>query len=369
MMRVQKLEQVVQKCEQFLRLQDAQIKVLQAQRMDPPGELGSSLGMGGMGSIVGIGGLGGLGGIGGMAGGMGGIGMNGMNSMGSMGSMDSMGSISDRGRSRTPPPALQGMSQYTALGGASMSIEEFATMNQLDEQCMAVLRIQPGEVQQFVISQGPAGGTNPSAIVMARIKKHGSRAVANVPEVEGFTSKKRSETEERERERPKQLPQSIVGMSQFTQLGGAAMSLEEFSLMNNLDEKCVQVLNIQPPEVQQYVISQGPAGGTNPSAIVMARIKKFGAGSSFQIPPAVTPSGFDLANVPEKVEEFIAVHALDEQCAQLLRTQTVDVQVAVLNLGPAEGRNSSAMVMGRIGKVLSQGSGSQWDVGAPGGLF
>lgn len=151
------------------------------------------------------------------------------------------------------------------------------------------------------------------------------------------------------------------------------MSIEEFADVNNLDDKCIEVLKLQPPEVQQYVISQGPAGGRSPSAIVMARIKKCGAGGHIQV-PAAPPAGFDFDRIAQTVEEFISTNGLDDKCSELLRTQTVDCQVAVLNLGPADGRNASAMVMGRIARFQASvpipgargSSGSQWDVGAGG---
>jgi len=124
--------------------------------------------------------------------------------------------------------------------------------------------------------------------------------------------------------------------------GLKVFTAEEFAQQNQLDEKCQEVLCNQPYEVQQYVINQGPADGRNPSAMVMSRIAK----CTSEMGPVAPP------NMDDKVEEFIGLNQLDDKCAEALRTQPLECQVAVIALGPAEGRNSSAMVMGRIAKFV-----------------
>ena len=133
--------------------------------------------------------------------------------------------------------------------------------------------------------------------------------------------------------------------------------VEDFVRENALDTKCRDALLALPPEVQRAVISQGPAEGRNPSAMVMGRIAKA------QKDPAFGAPGAELAMLPpppngeslhELVEGFIAEHSLDERCAETLRNQSPACQEAVLSQGPATGRNASAMVMGRIGKFDSR---------------
>mmetsp|Transcript_102536 Transcript_102536/g.260459 ORF Transcript_102536/g.260459 Transcript_102536/m.260459 type:complete len:246 (-) Transcript_102536:184-921(-) len=145
--------------------------------------------------------------------------------------------------------------------------------------------------------------------------------------------------------------------------GGISMSLQEFIVANSLDQKSSEVLMNQPLEVQQYVIAQGPVEGRNPSAMVMGRIARVAQGESSRSSLA-TPSAYASAlggsaaassligggNVAEKVEEFLAQNNLDEKCSEAMRNQSEACQVSVLNLGPVEGRNASAMVMGRMAK-------------------
>lgn len=144
--------------------------------------------------------------------------------------------------------------------------------------------------------------------------------------------------------------------------GDMNMSTREFAMANNLDEKCLEVLNNQSLEVQQYVIGQGPAEGRNPSAMVMSRIAKCGGGDlSGGATPAAGGHAAEKAGATSwhgagadfaEVEEFILGNGLDEKCAEAFRSQTVDCQAAVIAQGPAEGRNASAMVMGRIAKFM-----------------
>ena len=131
--------------------------------------------------------------------------------------------------------------------------------------------------------------------------------------------------------------------------------VEDFVQENALDTKCRDALLALPAEVQRAVISQGPAEGRNPSAMVMGRIAKA------QKDPAFGASAVELTMPPpdgerlhELVESFIAEHNLDERCADTLRNQSPECQEAVLSQGPATGRNASAMVMGRIGKFDSR---------------
>ncbi|CAJ1355401.1 unnamed protein product [Effrenium voratum] len=77
---------------------------------------------------------------------------------------------------------------------------------------------------------------------------------------------------------------------------------EQFAEQNGLDEKCLEALLGQAPEVQDLVISQGPAEGRNPSAMVMGRIAK-----------AMRESGSDMQ---QQVETFITENLLDEKCAE-----------------------------------------------------
>eukprot|EP00927_Polykrikos_kofoidii_P035832 TRINITY_DN30347_c0_g1_i1.p1 TRINITY_DN30347_c0_g1~~TRINITY_DN30347_c0_g1_i1.p1 ORF type:complete len:240 (+),score=37.54 TRINITY_DN30347_c0_g1_i1:56-775(+) len=136
--------------------------------------------------------------------------------------------------------------------------------------------------------------------------------------------------------------------------GTKIMSAEEFATMNDLDSKCSEALFNQPAEVQEYVIGMGPADGRNPSAMVMARIAK--CTSEFSMGPGghntISAGLLQDLEIEERVEDFICDNSLDKKCADALRTQTPECQAAVISLGPAEGRNSSAMVVGRIAKFV-----------------
>eukprot|EP00811_Abedinium_folium_P012129 NODE_21242_length_762_cov_5.707087.p1 GENE.NODE_21242_length_762_cov_5.707087~~NODE_21242_length_762_cov_5.707087.p1 ORF type:complete len:219 (+),score=58.59 NODE_21242_length_762_cov_5.707087:50-658(+) len=141
-------------------------------------------------------------------------------------------------------------------------------------------------------------------------------------------------------------------------VGGATMSVDDFTTQNSLDDKCYEALLAAPPEVQHMVLSQGPAVGKNPSAMVMARIAKYGAGFT---PAAVgmnvaMSAPYEIRHSPEELEDFIGTYELDEKCAESLRNTSWACQAAVMGQGPVEGRNPSAMIMGRVAKFnRSQG--------------
>merc|ERR1719468_1158230 len=104
------------------------------------------------------------------------------------------------------------------------------------------------------------------------------------------------------------------GMRQPPGTGVATQTVTEFALQSGIDEKCLEALMAQPEDVQNYVISQGPVEGRNPSAMVMSRIGKAGGVSvdgganQFSSPRAsMAWSGEDLS---PQVEEFINENGL-----------------------------------------------------------
>merc|ERR1719386_335244 len=74
-------------------------------------------------------------------------------------------------RSRSPRPKVVGPHSRSPGMAYMNPIEQFITDNQLDGKCREALECAPWPVQQAVVSQGPAAGRNPSAMVMGRIAK------------------------------------------------------------------------------------------------------------------------------------------------------------------------------------------------------
>jgi hypothetical protein len=123
-------------------------------------------------------------------------------------------------------------------------------------------------------------------------------------------------------------------------------SVEVFAVQNDLDERCTENLMSQPVEVQNFVMSQGPASGTNPSAMIVGRIAK--CSREFDISASMSEE--NIGAICSKLEEFIAAHLLDDTIANALRSAPQACQVAVMSLGQANGRNPSAMIAARMGK-------------------
>jgi hypothetical protein len=123
------------------------------------------------------------------------------------------------------------------------SLEEFGAQNMLDSKCIENMRSQPIEVQQFVIGRGPAEGTNPSAMITARIAKCAA--------------------------------EYSIGENSS---GDIINKVEELIATCSLDENVANALRGLKTDGQMAVLSLGPAGGTNPSAMVQARIAKWNRG-------------------------------------------------------------------------------------------
>lgn len=110
-----------------------------------------------------------------------------------------------------------------------MDAETFILQYELDEDAAAALRSSPEEVVQSVISQGPPTGENPSALVMGRLRQV------------------------------------------------SADSVQDFdTFISMVDQKAKEAFAAQSEELIQAVMEEGPLIGVNPSAILMARIRKAG---------------------------------------------------------------------------------------------
>ncbi|CAK0821274.1 unnamed protein product, partial [Prorocentrum cordatum] len=153
---------------------------------------------------------------------------------------------------------------------------------------------------------------------------------------------------------PRHRPPQLAGASAV----GDTAAVDEFAEANGLDDNCREALRQKPPDIQEQVIQQGPVDGRNPSAMVMARIAKLmsgggGGGGGGPVPVSGGFVGSESADdVAAQVDDFILANAVDDMCADTLRNQTIECQLAVLAKGRVEGRNVSAMIMGRIQKFV-----------------
>lgn len=208
-----------------------------------------------------------------------------------------------------------------------VDVEGFIVESMLDERASEILRQCTPDVQRAVVSSGGTGDArNPSAVVLARIK------AAKMKTQAGGGGGGRGQDR-----------QDVDG------------AVQQFVQENDLDEKSSQALLFCPPDVQQEVLSHGPLEGRNPSAMVMGRIKR-------AMPHMAAPMHQqDFVFMADEqagnldVASFITDNQLDEKSSHALLSASPDCQMAVLEQGPAAGRNSSAMVMGRIRKFQAGG--------------
>lgn len=121
---------------------------------------------------------------------------------------------------------------------AEIDVETFILEYELDENAAAALRSSPDDVVASVISQGPPSGNNPSALIMSRLRQVSA---------------------------------------------DTAQDCDSFASM--VDERAKELFYAQSEEIMQTVMAEGPLFGSNPSAILMARIRKAGGSMGAKAKP------------------------------------------------------------------------------------
>jgi len=228
----------------------------------------------------------------------------------------------------------------TSDAATEAALSQFVAQNTLDAAAEKLLRSQPREVQRKIIDDGVCMGSNPSAVLISRVRRLLGQPGIGAPSG------------------------AVPGIE-------PAESLEAFIRENELDESAVKALMQVSSEVQQRVMAEGIVTGRNKSAILVGRIRRClsqpgvsGAlPTGYMAPPKgnTDPSaGFGR----EQLEHFVQVNCLDPHAEKVLREQPSDIQARVCGEGPVTGDNKSRIVMGRIRR--SQGTG-RYALGALGG--
>jgi len=109
----------------------------------------------------------------------------------------------------------------------------FVQQNAFDSGALAAFKALREDIRRQVMAEGPVTGNNPSAMLVARIKKVESSLNA--------------------------VPNNAVSV---------------FCQENRLDLSAEHALRALTPEVASRVMSEGPLLGSNPSAVLMSRIHK-----------------------------------------------------------------------------------------------
>lgn len=192
-------------------------------------------------------------------------------------------------------------------GAANPAIEEFIIINGLDEKAATILRESDPDLQMEVLTKGNIEGvSNASSVVMWRIgeaRRAKIKSQAKPPPV----------TKEAMCPRFLEMGKCKYGQACYyahgqaeigasnSHIQGAAIQgaefpvsnikVEEFVLMNELDDKVAQILRESDPSIQSEVLAGGPTGSvSNPSSMVMARIGKARRSFNKQLPQPEKPA-------------------------------------------------------------------------------
>lgn len=138
-------------------------------------------------------------------------------------------------------------------------------------------------------------------------------------------------------------------------------SVQNFITEHSIDQKAGVKLLDAREDVQRIVLDEGPVTGRNTSAIMLGRLKKA------KIKLGVDILGVGVAtrkdwkpdagreSLETQVCRFVKENSLDISAEQKLRTQEKHVQQAVCTEGKLTGRNPSAVLCGRIRRIIEAG--------------
>lgn len=147
-------------------------------------------------------------------------------------------------------------------------VEAFIRDNQVDAFAASTLRGLPQPILRDVLAEGSITGTNTSAVLMGRIR-----------------------TVERKHAAAKSL-----GGADRSLGGGDCEKAEDvvtqFIADNSIDAGAEEAFRSLDPELQKQVIEEGPLRGTtNPSAVMMSRIRRVRQGGRGPRPPSGGSAG------------------------------------------------------------------------------
>lgn len=277
-------------------------------------------------------------------------GMGGMAGMGAMGGMEGMQQqqlqqqlyqqqqqqqMAQQAQAAQVSPAAQAMAQQMAQGmqqmptattpmatGGDNTVESFILQHSLDDKAAQLLRSSPPNVQ-LKFMEGYARAKKPSTPVMQRATNDADQSLK--------------------------------------------MAVENFIVVQNLDQKASQLLRSSPRSVQQEVIDGYTGAQNDPLEFVTYltnRIKKAlqegeghgrGAMATNWNHDIVNDPNFDEATHYQAVEDFIAQHGIDMKAGQLLRAAPIPVQSRICGGLYDSALNMNAIVTSRVNKALQEG--------------
>lgn len=221
----------------------------------------------------------------------------------------------------------QVVSPPARAAAADPAVEQFLQETRADQRASGALRALPAELQRKVVAEGPVSGTNPSAVLMARVRK-----------VEVQAQDK--------------------GAAAGTAPGAAADVAPAVQPMAGQTAP-----GAQPQMAPQaaFAARPPPPGGLPPGGGAVSKAAGIRATSS-PIGPAIGPapaaasSGLFAAGSPEAV--FVQQNRIGKEVEAALNQLSETLRARVMIEGPVGGNNPSAALMARIQKVQRAHSGA-----------
>lgn len=246
-----------------------------------------------------------------------------------------------------PPPRALPWGVGPQGTSPGLNVGAYCAQCGVDMNAEQALRSLPEEAQRAVMSEGLCVGMNPSALLMARVRKARDNAppgcgvsaggqLLNFPPPPDYGGQVIT---------PPQMHIGCSGPPPPNGSGELRDHVERFLTQNCVDVSAGQALRSAPPEVQRQVLTDKPLQGChNPSAVLMANIRR-------------AMSADIQGNGSDAIAHWAQQNNLDRNAEASLRSLPPDFQSKVMEMGPVLGTNPSAILMGRIRLVRSNPNG------------
>lgn len=139
-----------------------------------------------------------------------------------------------------------GLAAGAGAPGQNDTIGAFCRLCGVDERAEIALRNLPQHLAAQIIAEGPVLGVNASAILMVRVHK---------AEREG-------------------MPFRLLVVPPRPRFAGGSDPVDAWINQYGVDISAENAFRALPPELQRYVINEGPLRGMNASALLMSRVRR-----------------------------------------------------------------------------------------------
>eukprot|EP00931_Biecheleriopsis_adriatica_P038167 TRINITY_DN21890_c0_g1_i1.p1 TRINITY_DN21890_c0_g1~~TRINITY_DN21890_c0_g1_i1.p1 ORF type:complete len:1002 (-),score=217.58 TRINITY_DN21890_c0_g1_i1:148-3153(-) len=250
-------------------------------------------------------------------------------------------------------------------------VASFVTQNNIDQGAAEALKALSAELQREVIAGGITGASNPSAVLLSRIKRIRSGQSARRPVRTRHSKPGRAALPATEAQAPPPPPPPPPP-SEITVSSEVETSTEEFLERHGINADACQSLWELTPGQQREVIRKDLDATEDAYDALMSRISQVlevdghssRAGSRLELVPAGDKDRQQRHSEPaQQVENFLKRHGVSAEGCEALRALPWEEQREVIAADMTGAKKPTAVLLSRISRVKSG------QLASPGGLW